>query len=99
MELNGEPSSSPSLSLPPNGPSVEGVLLPAVRHLTLRCLELVLPAPAQPQQPVDPQFRALPLSLIMPGLQHLDLSPLYCPNPDAALDVISGIYLGLMPSS
>ena len=101
MDEDGKPRpSSEHETTPPTGPPFEGVLLPALRHLTLRCLELFVAAPApnppppqqQQQQTIGAQRRpSAPLSLVMPGLEHLVLSPQYLPEPGAAMDVISGM--------
>lgn len=64
-------------------------LLPGVTSLTLRCLELVL----TPQELDDVQgVRAppLPLSLVLPGLQELNLLPQFEPRPGADVNRIAG---------
>ena len=64
-------------------------LLPGVRSLTLRCLELVL----TPQELNDAEgVRAppLPLSLVLPGLRELSLVPQFEPRPGADVGRISG---------
>ena len=70
--------------LPPPPP-----LLPGVRSLTLRCLELVL----TPQELNDVEGARAPplqLSLVLPGLLELNLVPQFEPRPGADVGRISG---------